>query len=90
MRQGSFFPAVRTPFRPFPALWAAFADEPEIIKLLDNPGSFAFLDDAGRTLAMRGKDAARAFISPPPDPRLAAMRDAMSGVDSPDLPPRDA
>lgn len=55
----------RTPFRPFPALWAAFADEPAIIAILDNPPSFAFLDDAGRALAMRGKDAARQFINPP-------------------------
>lgn len=64
MRQGSFFPPVRAPFRPFPALWAAFSDEPEIIAILDAPPGFAFLDDAGRTLAIRGKDAARAFIRP--------------------------
>lgn len=58
------FKAVRSPFRPFPALWAAFADEPEIIKTLDHPPGFAFLDDAARILAIRGKDAARAMISP--------------------------
>lgn len=64
MRQGSFFPPIRTPFRPFPALWEAFADDPAILAKLDNPGSFAFLDDAARTLARRGKDAARVFILP--------------------------
>lgn len=53
------------PFRPFPRLWEAFADEPAVIQALDNPGSFGFLDDASRLLATRGKDKARAFILPP-------------------------
>lgn len=82
--QMTALPRYRTPFRPFPALWAAFADEPAIIKLLDEAASFAFLDDAGRTLAMRGKAAAREIIDPQPDPRLNAMRDEAA----PDLPPR--
>lgn len=54
----------RAPFRPFPALWAAFQDEPDVIAALDRAGSFGFLDDAGRTLATRGKDVARRFIMP--------------------------
>lgn len=57
-------PPVLTPFRPFPKLWEAFADEPEIIAILDKAPSFASLDDAGRALATRGKDAARQMILP--------------------------
>lgn len=56
---------VRKPFRPFPKLWEAFADEPEIIAQLDKARSFDFLFDASRIFAMRGKDAARKLISPP-------------------------
>lgn len=61
---GPLFNQFSTPFRPFPALWAAFSDEPEIIAALDGAPSFAFLDDAGRTLAVWGKERARAFIRP--------------------------
>lgn len=65
MRQSSLFPPVRTPFRPFPRLWEAFADEPDIIEILDHPpGGFSFLNEASRTFAMRGKDPAREFIKP--------------------------
>lgn len=52
----------RTPFRPFPALWAAFSDEPTMVKVLDEAPTFAFLDDAARALATRGKEAARQII----------------------------
>jgi hypothetical protein len=55
-------PSYRVPFRPFPKLWGAFADEPAVIKLLDHPGSFDFLNVASRTLATQGKEAARTFI----------------------------
>jgi hypothetical protein len=53
---------VLQPFRPFPKLWDVFADEPAVIKLLDHPGSFDFLNVASRTLATQGKEAARTFI----------------------------
>lgn len=76
MRQGSFFAPTRQPFRPFPALWEAFAGEPAVIEALDRPrGGFAFLDDASRVFATRGKDAARQFILPEADPRLADLPD---------------
>lgn len=53
------------PFRPFPKLWEAFADDPEATAALDNPGSFAFLDDVGRVFATRGKHVARELLVPP-------------------------
>ncbi len=64
MKNHPLFNQFREPFRPFPRLWAAFQDEPEIIALLDKAPSFGFLDDAGRALAVQGKDAARKFIRP--------------------------
>lgn len=69
----AFTPAVRAPFRPYPALWAAFDKEPEIITALDDPHSFDWLTEASRTLAVRGMDAARDFIQPKPDPRYADL-----------------
>lgn len=54
----------REPFRPFPKLWAAFADEPAIVDRLDWIGfTFAQLDNFGRTHATRGIDAARVAIA---------------------------
>lgn len=61
-RRHAYLPAPRTPFRPFPQLWAAFQDEPEIIALLDKAPNFAVLDDIGRILATRGKEEARKAI----------------------------
>lgn len=52
------------PFRPYPRLWSAFADEPEIIQLLDSATAFDWLTEASKRLAARGKDEARKFIHP--------------------------
>lgn len=53
-----------TPFQPFPRLWAAFADDQEALEKLNDPGTFDFLNEASKRLAMRGKDAARKYILP--------------------------
>jgi hypothetical protein len=55
---------VRTPFRPFPRLWEAFAGEPEVIDALDHAETFDRLSDISRTFATRGKEAARKLILP--------------------------
>jgi hypothetical protein len=59
-------PRAHTPFRPYPKLWEAFADEPAVLQALDQPESFDWLTEASKRLAMRGKDAARQFIYPQP------------------------
>ena len=45
----------RGPFRPFPKLWAAFSDEPWLMK----GHTFETLSEASRSLVRLGKDAAR-------------------------------
>lgn len=60
-----FEPAPETPvkvdtvFRPFPKLWAAFSDEPGLMK----GHTFEALSEAARSLAMFGKDAARDVLA---------------------------
>lgn len=49
----------KTPFRPFPKLWAAFEDEPWLLK----GHTFDRLWEASRSLAMFGKDAARDVLA---------------------------
>lgn len=49
----------KTPFRPFPKLWAAFTEEPWLLK----GHTFETLADASRSLAMLGKDAARDVLA---------------------------
>ncbi len=52
------------PFRPYPKLWAAFADEPAIIDALERGGlNFDHLTEASKRHAMRGKDEAREYIA---------------------------
>lgn len=48
-----------TPFRPFPKLWAAFSEEPWLMK----GHTFEFLWEASRSLGMLGKDAARDVLA---------------------------
>lgn len=60
-------PPARKPFRPFPKLWDAFADDPEMLRILDGKASrvgisFETLDGAARMLATKGTDAARDFL----------------------------
>jgi hypothetical protein len=57
-------PFERKPFRPYPKLWEAFADDPEVLARLDDPNAFDFLTEASKRLTMRGKDVARKFIVP--------------------------
>ena len=47
------------PFRPFPKLWAAFYDEPWLMK----GHTFERLSEASRSLAMFGKEAARDVLT---------------------------
>lgn len=63
-RKRPMLPPVRTPFRPFPALWAAFSQDAAVMAALDKAPSFGFLDDAARALATRGMDAAHQMICP--------------------------
>lgn len=49
----------RTPFRPYPKLWAEFKDEPWLMK----GHAFEVLTEASRSLAMFGKDAARDVLA---------------------------
>lgn len=56
--------APRPPFRPFPKLWEAFVDEPDLLDPQKNLLTFAQLFDASRALATRGKDAARTILDP--------------------------
>ena len=52
------------PFRPYPKLWAAFAEEPTIIDALDRGGfNFDQLTEASRRLVIQGKDKARDYIA---------------------------
>jgi hypothetical protein len=79
------------PFRPYPKLWEAFADEPEMIIILDNRHpdhlqSFESLTQYSKTLAVRGKEAAReeilrprkmtGWIPPPPKVDISDFPDA--------------
>jgi hypothetical protein len=52
----------REPFRPFPKLWEAFADDPETLAILDSGLSFDRLFGASEMLATRGKQEARATL----------------------------
>lgn len=54
---------VLQPFRPYPKLWEAFTDEPEVIEALDH-STFEVMTEASKRLAVRGKDAARTYILP--------------------------
>lgn len=49
----------KTPFRPYPKLWEAFADEPWLLK----SHTFETLTEASRSLAMFGKEAARDVLA---------------------------
>lgn len=49
----------KTPFRPYPKLWAEFADEPWLMK----GHTFETLTEASRSLAMFGKDSARDVLA---------------------------
>lgn len=49
----------KTPFRPFPKLWAAFGEEPWLLK----GHTFETLSEASRSLAMFGKEAARDVLN---------------------------
>ena len=49
----------KTPFRPFPKLWAEFKEEPWLLK----SHTFDVLWEASRSLAMFGKDAARDVLA---------------------------
>jgi hypothetical protein len=46
-------------FQPFPRLWEAFANEPDILK----SKTFEAYDDAARALATQGREAARIVIN---------------------------
>jgi hypothetical protein len=83
----------KQPFRPYPKLWAAFADEPEMIIILDNRHP-DFLQDFDRltfyskTLAMHGKEAARTEIMRPRGPK--GYVPPMPKWDISELPPTTA
>lgn len=49
----------KTPFRPYPKLWEAFAEEPWLLK----SHNFETLTEASRSLAMFGKEAARDVLA---------------------------
>ncbi len=53
---------IRKPFRPFPKLWEAFADDAEATERLNSGMSFNALFDASKALAMYGKAEARTKI----------------------------
>jgi len=55
-------PRTKEPFRPFPKLWEAFADEPDLLDPQKNYLTFDRLFDASKALATRGKDAARTIL----------------------------
>jgi hypothetical protein len=52
-------PLTREPFRPFPKLWEAFADDPEALRRLDSCLAFPMVEAASRALARDGPTAAR-------------------------------
>lgn len=87
--QPSLFP--RAPFRPFPALWAAFQDDPEVMARLDSPGAFEVLDDAARalvTMPNEGKTVARRIIMRGPRELRPKWEPPRPAVDISDLPDR--
>ena len=51
----------RQPFRPYPKLWEAFADEPHLLKVRDSL-NFDRLTQASKRLATEGREAARAVL----------------------------
>ena len=71
-------PPARKPFRPFPKLWAAFENEPEVYRKLSGGLPFDQIDSAAKALAIRGRDDARKIIMrksetskwTPPAPRV--------------------
>ncbi len=67
-------------FKPYPKLWEAFADEPELLK----NRTFEALTGASRALAMHGKEAAIAVLRP----RKAVVNEFRSSADlkTPDRP----
>ena len=54
----------RQPFRPYPKLWEAFADEPGLLKMRDSL-TFDRLTQASLRLATEGREAARAVLEAP-------------------------
>ena len=51
----------RQPYRPYPKLWEAFADEPHLLKMRDTL-TFDRLTEASKRLATQGREAARAVL----------------------------
>lgn len=72
-------------YRPYPRLWEAFADQPEIL----DGRSFMTLTEASRLLAMAGRASALAYLTvrtvdgwKPPAPKPAPTRPSADEVDA--------